>query len=481
MKTYICAFCGSVFVALVVTPIVIRLARRVQAIDLPGVRSVHERPTPRIGGVAIFLAAMSLIVCVLFLDNSIGQAFREKQLKLASLLCTATFIFLIGLVDDVRGVPARFKFLAELVAACVLCGAGIQIKAIGISEGWVLPLGLFSIPLTLLWIVGITNAVNLSDGLDGLAAGVSAVACAVIAIFAIHSVNRVMAVIMLTMLGSLSGFLFFNFSPAKIFMGDCGSLFLGYMIASASVLCHANSSALVGLALPVLALGIPIFDTFFSMLRRFLERRSLFAPDRSHFHHLLIDMGLTQRHAVLTIYGATFLAAGLGLFMMVRDDLGSLVVFGCILLLVILLFRGVGAVRFSEAMLRLQQNHAITRQQKHERKTFEQLQLRFRRTREFPEWWQAICEAAKALDFASVSLTVKGGNGKTGRSVWRGSEISTDPSPLMKIKMPAVDVETTGSLEFEIVVKVNGSLESASHRATLFNRLIDEFPASISS
>lgn len=477
MRTYICAFCGSAFVALIVTPIIIRLARRVQAVDLPGVRSVHKRPTPRIGGVAIFLATMSLIVCTLFLDNSIGQAFREKQLKLASLLCTGTFIFLIGLVDDVKGVPARFKFLAEVVAAGVLCAAGIQIKAIGISEGWVLPLGLFGVPLTLLWIVGITNAVNLSDGLDGLAAGVSAVACAVIAIFAIHSVNRIMAVFMLTMLGSLSGFLFFNFNPAKIFLGDCGSLFLGYTIASASVLCHTNSSTLVGLALPVLALGIPIFDTFFSMLRRFLERRSLFAPDRSHFHHLLIDMGLTQRHAVLTIYGATFLAAGLGLFMMVRDDLGSSVVFGCILLLVILLFRVVGAVRFRETALRLQQNHAIIRQQKHERKTFEQLQLRFRRTREFPEWWQAICEAAQALDFASVSLTVKGGNGKTGRSVWRESETPTDLSPLLTMTMPSSDVETNRSLKFEIAIKVNGSLESASHRATLFNRLIDEFPA----
>jgi UDP-GlcNAc:undecaprenyl-phosphate GlcNAc-1-phosphate transferase len=474
MKTFVCVFIGSTVLALAVTPFVIWLARRIKAVDRPGVRTVHERPTPRIGGVAIFLAAMCLIVCVLFLDNSIGQAFREKHVQLGSLLCTATFIFLIGLVDDVKGLPAHFKFLAEVAAAGVLCAVGIQIKAIVISEGLVLRLGVFAVPLTVLWIVGITNAVNLSDGLDGLAAGVSAVACAVIAIFAIHSVNRIMAVFMLAMLGSLSGFLFFNFNPAKIFMGDCGSLFLGYVIASASVLCHTNSYALVGLALPALALGIPIFDTFFSMLRRFLERRSLFAPDRSHFHHRLIDMGLTQRHAVLTIYAATFLAAGLGLFMMVREDLGSLVVFGCILVLVVLLFRVVGAVRFRETLLCLQQNHAFTRQQKHERKTFEQLQLRLRRTQGFAEWWKAICEAAEALGIAWVSLTVKDVDGSVDASVWREPETPTNDVRLVTMTMPIIDSKTQRSLEFEIAIKVNGSLESASHRAGLFGRLVDE-------
>ena len=139
--------------------------------------------------------------------------------------------------------------------------------------------------------------------------GISAIACGVIAILAIHGGQAVMAVLMLALLGSLCGFLVFNFNPAKIFMGDCGSLFLGFTIAFSGVMCASKSSALVGLALPILALGIPIFDTLFSMLRRFLERRSLFSPDRSHFHHRLLALGLKQRHVVVVSYAVTCLIA----------------------------------------------------------------------------------------------------------------------------------------------------------------------------
>jgi len=474
MRTYLAVYLGSALVALLVTPLSMWLACRIKAVDRPGIRTIHERPTPRLGGLSIFLATMCLIVCVLFLDNKIGEAFRDKPLQLVSLLCTATCIFLIGLIDDIRGLPARFKFLAEIVAAGTLCYVGVQIKNVAITDTIILDMGWFAWPLTVLWIVGITNAVNLSDGLDGLAAGVSAVACAVIAIFAIHSSNNVMAVFMLALLGGLSGFLFFNFNPAKIFMGDCGSLFVGYTIASSSVMCMTKSSALVGLALPVLALGIPIFDTFFCMLRRFLERRPLFAPDRRHFHHRLIELGLKQQHAVIAIYAATCLSTGLGLFMMVRRDIGALVLLGCILFLVILLFRVVGAVRFRDTILRLQEKHAIARQQKQEKKIFEHFQLRFRRTQGFPDWWEAVCEAADSLDFTWVSLTTTMPNGNTQTTVWRENSSPAEKIRVITVTFPMTDAVTQQLSEFEIAVKVNGSLESASHRAGLFSRLLDE-------
>ena len=311
MKTYLCVYLGSAFLALVTTPAVIWLARRIKAVDHPGVRTIHERPTPRIGGVAIFISAMSLLIAVLFLSSTVSNAFRDIRLQLTTLFCTATFIFFIGLVDDLKRLPARFKFLVELLAGCALCMVGVRVSAIAVTEQWTLQLGSLSWPLTLLWIVGVTNAVNMSDGLDGLAAGVAAIACGVIAVFAIHGGQAVMAVLMLALIGSLTGFLFFNFNPARIFMGDCGSLFLGFIIAASSVLCSMESSALVGLALPFLALGVPIFDALFSMLRRFLERRSIFAPDRSHFHHKLVDLGLKQRHVVILIYTITLITAGL--------------------------------------------------------------------------------------------------------------------------------------------------------------------------
>jgi len=475
MTTYFGVYLGALCLALLMTPIVIFIACRLKAFDRPGVRTVHTKAVPRIGGVAIFFAAMSLIVSVLFLDNRIGGAFRRVPLQVGTLLCTASIIFMIGLIDDLKGLPAKVKFLAEVVAAGTLCVVGVAIPALEITDGFRIELGWLSYPLTILWIVGVTNAVNLSDGLDGLAAGVSAIACAAIAVFAITSENLVMAVFMLALLGGLTGFLFYNFNPAKIFMGDCGSLFVGFTIASASVMCLTKSCALVGLALPILALGIPIFDTFFAILRRFLERRSLFAPDRSHFHHRLIDLGLKQKHAVIAIYIATCVATGLGLFMMVRQDAGSLVVFGCLLLLLILLFHVVGGVHLRVTLLALQDKYMQARREKRERRAFEDLQLRFRLAHEPVAWWQAICDAGEGLDFAWVSLTAKDTAGRLDTRVWRSTSAMPKTAHVVTMSFPVTDVNTDTLLEFEIAITIDASLESAGFRGALFSRLVDEY------
>ena len=474
METYLCVYVGAALVALVITPGVIALARRVDAVDRPGTRTVHTQPVPRIGGVAIFVAANSLILPVLFLDNRIGDAFRQSRLEISALLGMATLIFIVGLVDDLRGLPARVKLAVETLVAGVLCYVGVRISALEITDGYLLPLGQWGTVLTILWIIGITNAVNLSDGLDGLAAGVSAVACAVIAVFAIYSEDLVMAVFMLALLGGLCGFLFYNFNPARIFMGDCGSLFVGFTIAASSAMCLTKSSALVGLALPILALGIPIFDTFFTILRRFLERRSLFAPDRSHFHHRLIDLGLKQRHAVLAIYLSTCAAAGLGLFMMVRRDIGALVVFACILLLVLLLFRVVGAVSLRETLGALQRKYALAREQKQERRTFEDLELRFRRAQDGREWWQAVCDAGKGFDFAWVSVMIKDKDGNLDTRIWRGGQNALPQSRVVTMSLPVKAVNEQTTMEFEVAIAADESLESAGRRGALFSRLIDE-------
>lgn len=473
MMTYLFIWLGSLALALAATPAVIWLARRVDAVDRPGVRTVHTRPVPRIGGIAIFFSAVGLIVPVLFLDNRFGDVLREASLQVSTLLGAATLIFLVGLVDDLRGLPARVKVIAEVIAAALLCYVGVRISALEIADGYVLSLGWWGAPLTILWIVGITNAVNLSDGLDGLAAGVSAVACAVIAVFAIYSENRVMAVFMLALLGGLCGFLFYNFNPAKIFMGDSGSLFVGFTIAASSAMCLTKSSALVGLALPVLALGIPIFDTLFAILRRFLQSRSLFAPDRSHFHHRLIDLGLKQRYAVLAIYVSTCVATGLGLFMMVRRDIGSLVLFACILLLLLLLFRVVGAVRLRETLAALQGKYAMACRQRQEQRTFEDLELRFRRVQGRREWWQAVCEAGEGLDFVWVSLTTRDGEGNLETRVWRAGSLSP-ASRILTMSLPVEGVDTKTTMEFEVAIAVDHSLESAGRRGALFSRLIDK-------
>ncbi|MDI9432095.1 MAG: MraY family glycosyltransferase [Planctomycetota bacterium] len=474
MTTCIAVYLGSAIVALIVTPLVIRVAKRVGAVDRPGVRTIHERPIPRIGGVAIFVAAMSLIVAVLWVDNAIGDAFRANRLQMMTLLTSATFIFLVGLVDDLRGLPARVKFGVEVLAAVALCAAGIRIKSIGLTGDFSLPLGVAGYLLTVLWVVGVTNAVNLSDGLDGLAAGIGAIACGVIAVLAIHRDSAIMAILALALAGSLSGFLVFNFNPAKIFMGDCGSLFLGYVIAASSVMCLTTSSALVGLALPALALGIPIFDTLFSMLRRFLERRSLFAPDRSHFHHRLLDMGLRQRHAVILIYLLTIVFTGLGLFVMVCRDLGALVVFGCILFMLVLVFRVVGSVRLSETLTGLREKYVLNQCYRQEREAFEYLELRFDQACDEGQWWDVICETARRMEFAWVCLKTTRPDGRIEQEIWRAPLPKPDMSRLVMVTIPLPPSNGDLQREFEIAIWANGSLEAANRRACLFGRLMDE-------
>ncbi len=475
--TFLCMYLGAAFLTLLLTPLVIRLACRLGAMDRPGVRTIHLCPVPRLGGVAIFLPVLGLSALVFCLGHLPRDESPGAGLRLLVLLGAAGFIFLTGLVDDLRGLPARVKFFAELLAAAVLCAVGLEVRSFTTGDNFVLDLGGGSYLFTLLWIVGVTNAVNLSDGLDGLAAGLSAIACAALAIFAFWSHDGTTGVLLLALLGSLSGFLVFNFHPAKIFLGDSGSLFLGFMIAALSVWCVARSGAFAALAIPALTLGVPIFDTLFSMLRRFLDRRSLFAPDRSHFHHRLLDLGLPQRRAVLLIYGVTLLVAGMSLGLIGRGGHVSLTIVGVVLLMMVLLFRLVGAIRLRETLVRLQRRHAYSRQEQQDRRIFEDLQLRFRQARDPAQWRQAICDAVQHMDFAWVSLTTTCPDGRVERELWRGSPTGPPSFRIITMTIPLLrDVEGP-SRQFEVAIYANGSIEAANRRATLFGRLLDEYQA----
>ncbi len=489
MLTYICVFFGSAYLAVFITPVVIRLAKRIGVVDRPGIRSVHTLPIPRIGGVAIYGSSICLIVSLLFLNNRIGDTFSNVRVQVITLLCAATAVFVIGLIDDLRGLPVRFKFMVELLGAAALCLVGVRIGNIGIG-GHTIHLGWLGVPVTLLWIVGVTNAVNMSDGLDGLAAGVAAIACGVIAVFAIHSSSVhtgpardndiIMALFALALLGSLTGFLFFNFNPAKVFMGDCGSLFIGFTIAAASVMCVSKSAALIGLALPALALGIPIFDTMCSMTRRFLERRSPFAADRSHFHHRLIEMGLDQRRAVMVIYGATLLATGLGLLSLVGNSIFSLVIFAGLLFAILFLFRLAGFMHLHAAMARLQEKYQRSCTRRDERIAFDQLQLQFRQAQDPHQWRTAVCEAAKKMEFAWIAVKTTFEDGRVEEELWRPPEGKPDLSRIVTMTIPLANGHEPGiSQQLEIAICVNGSLEAAGRRATLFGRLMDENPSGL--
>ena len=244
MNIYISVYLGSLILVLVITPVVIRLARRLNIVDVPGARHMHTNPISHVGGVAIFLSMMALSITLLWFSKLIVTTDQSMSGQISVLLLAAVFMFMAGLIDDVKakGLRVRTKFIAQIASALMVCAVGIRIESIVITDSVTLNFGWLSWPLTLFWIVGITNAVNLSDGLDGLAGGICAIACGAMAVFAGSTGNMPVVVLMLALLGSITGFLFFNFNPAKIFMGDCGSMFLGFTIASLSVLCSSKSS-----------------------------------------------------------------------------------------------------------------------------------------------------------------------------------------------------------------------------------------------
>ena len=474
MKTYLVVYLGSMLLILLTAPIVIRISRRLNIIDAPDIRKVHRELVPRIGGVAIYLSMMAIIIPVLFLPNVIGQRFRVINSHVITLLLAGSFMFLVGLLDDIKGLRARVKLLAQLIAAIVVCCAGIRINSITVTDSLVLEFGLFSWPLTILWIVGITNAVNFIDGLDGLAAGICAATCGVIVILTLSFGPPVMTVMMLCLLGTLCGFLFFNFNPAKIFMGDCGSLFLGFIIASSSVSCAAKTETVVGLALPALTLGIPIFDTLLSMLRRFLERRSIFSPDRSHFHHRLLALGLHQRHVVIIAYAVTLLIAGLGMFMLYTRNAQTIVVFVCLLMLLVVTFRLVGSLRFRETIACLRHKQTISHQARQERQNFETAQLHFRQAETFDQWWQSVCFAADSMGFVRSLLPLTNRDGTRWTLRWESPLRPPGADGIVTTTLPIRDRRAGFALNLELQIHAEGSLESASRRIALFGRLLEE-------
>jgi UDP-GlcNAc:undecaprenyl-phosphate GlcNAc-1-phosphate transferase len=475
MKTYLSVYLGSLLLAVVITPIVIRIACALEIYDRSSIRKVHTSAIPRIGGVAIFLSATALVIAVLLLDNTIGEAFRSVKVQVITLLAAGTFILLVGFVDDLRGMRARHKLLAQVAAAVAMYLAGVRIDLLNVANLFTFHLDWLSLPITVFWIVAITNAVNMIDGLDGLAAGISAITCAVIAVFSFSSGHVLMIVLMLALLGSLSGFLFFNFNPARILMGDCGCMFLGFVLASASVMCATKSKTIVALALPTLALGLPVFDTAFSVLRRYLKRRGIMSPDRSHLHHLLLDMGLRHRHVVICMYALTAMAAGLGMFMILVHDASAVIIFFCVLLLLILVFHMAGAITLRETIAGLRRKSAVSQQAKQEIEDFEEVELYFRQAKIFDQWWQAVCFAADRMDFLTSSLPVTNRDGTERVLVWERNDKDVEVGDIVTTTLPVRDRRAGPSLNLEIQVHTNRSLESAGRRIALFGRLVEDY------
>lgn len=475
---YAIAFGAALVLALVLTPAVIRLSRHWKLYDPHNWRKVHDRPVSRTGGVAIVLSMLTVGVAVMLLDP--GRVFSEPTSqftpadltgKLIVLFATSFFIFLVGVIDDVRDVRAVVKLLAQIAAACVVRAYGIGIHDIGLFGvnfswlGW---------PITIIWIVGITNAVNLIDGLDGLSAGICAATCAVIAAFAIFTGQQAMAILMLILLGSLAGFLVFNFNPAKIFMGDSGSMFLGFFLATASMVSQTKVATVMGLLLPTLALGLPIFDMLLTVLRRMLARQSIFAPDSGHVHHRLLDRGLKHHHVVILLYLVTLLVAGAGLLMMVFRGGGEVLIFVIALLVLLTVFRIAGVLQFRRMWEQVRDNLVRGQTIRRERRHYQAIRDQFRSAKTYATWWRAARRMARRMQFEEI--TVQFQDDATGQLVEKTyrNEAAND-APAMRMTIPIVACETTRLRQVEIAVPVDEPLETLGRRISLFGRLLDEY------
>jgi len=297
--TLLAGFVTAFVLALIFTPVAIRLAPRIGAVDIPkDGRRMHTKAMPRFGGLAIFVGTIASLAI-----------YGNDNEKIIPVIIGGTIIYFLGVVDDLKNLNAKVKFGVELLVAVLMYYMGLRIRFITnyFGEGALHFGEVMCFVVTVLWIVGITNTINLIDGLDGLAAGIAAISSLSIAYVAyIHGDTYGMMIVCLAMLvlaGACLGFLPFNFYPAKIFMGDGGSLFLGFMIAVLSVVGPLKRSTMVAVVVPVIVLGIPIFDTFFAILRRVVNRRPIMEADKGHLHHRLMDSGYGQRRAVLMLYG----------------------------------------------------------------------------------------------------------------------------------------------------------------------------------
>ncbi len=308
---YIAAFASAFAICIVMTPVAKTLSMKVGAIDYPKDRGMHKKPMPRMGGIAI---VCGFVLTVLMISPFVKEI--ETQ-KLIGLLIGSLIIAILGAFDDVKNLSAKFKLVVQIIAALVVIISGIRIEFV--IWPFTATFDALSAPFTLVWIIGVTNAVNLIDGLDGLAAGVSSIAALSIMVLCILTGSEIAVVLMAALAGACIGFLPRNFNPAEIFMGDTGATFIGFVLSVTSILGLFKGYTILALVVSVFCLGLPIFDTLFAMGRRIAHHKPIMQADRGHLHHRLIDKGYSQKQAVVTLYILSIVCGLLAIAISVRD------------------------------------------------------------------------------------------------------------------------------------------------------------------
>ena len=318
---YLGMFFSAGVLSLVMTPIVKRWAISLGAVDEPNHRKVHKGLMPRMGGLAIYISIIFTI------GWAVGLNFIELSDTVVGLIAGGTVIVALGMLDDIKGITPREKILGQVVAALAVIGSDVIIQQIHVPfVEMPVELGLWSYPITFLWLIGVTNAMNLIDGLDGLAAGVAGIATLALTAVALMVGNMQVLLIAVVLLGAILGFLWFNGYPAQIFMGDTGSMLLGFILAVVSVM-ELKQVAVMSFLIPLLILGVPLADTMYAIWRRKRSRVSVMMADKKHLHHCLLDAGYSHRQTVFIIYGVSSVFAIIAVLMTIVNLWVTLLLF----------------------------------------------------------------------------------------------------------------------------------------------------------
>ena len=388
---------------LALTPLCRNIFLRYEIVDRPDTeRKFHLKPIPRIGGLPIMLSYAAALGTMLLLAPRGATISIQHQRLFLSLLPAAVLIFLVGLYDDIRGLTAKQKLVGQLAAACLAVGLGARMSVLGTMPHavWV------TIPLSIVWLVGCTNAFNLIDGLDGLASGVGLFATLTTLLAAIATGNMGLAVATVPLVGCLLAFLRYNFKNASIFLGDCGSLTLGFMLGCFGLVWSQHSGTMLGMAAPLMAMALPLVDVSLSISRRFLRSAPIFGADRGHIHHMVLARGFKPYVATLILYGVSAIAAGLALLQSftTREFHGVIVVFFCILV-----GAGINYLGYTEiyAARRTLSRKTVMRVLKEEI-YLKELNKSIAGANTIDALWAIVRESCEDLCFASVDLLLLG-------------------------------------------------------------------------
>jgi UDP-GlcNAc:undecaprenyl-phosphate GlcNAc-1-phosphate transferase len=416
MTTCILAFVIAFLAALGATRMVRAFAMRVGAVDIPDdYRKRHHGSVPRLGGIAIFVAFLAPLAGIAVFNPYIGSVIIEghEQEALGCILGGAMAL-LVGVLDDFRDIRARYKLVLQLIPALAAFVAGCSITAISLPFVGSVDLGWLSLPVTLFWFLTCMNAINFLDGLDGLAAGVALFVTLTLFLAGIMFENIASTVLMACLSGAILGFLLFNFHPARIFLGDSGSMLLGFLIAALSLQATRKAETAVALLIPVIALGLPITDTALAVFRRWWRKLPLETADRQHIHHRLIGMGFSHRRAVLALYSVC-VALGLSavLVTLERSEV-TILVLGTLAVLVFVCVRVFGRVTITELMTGIARNRKVRLREMAAAAEVERAVQVLPEARDLDAVWRLCTPAFDQLELDSVRMQLNGSSGNGG-------------------------------------------------------------------